>query len=269
MNSNTFYPLTNTTMWCKMILGCLKNTSDIENPEGYFSHQFKIRNDVFNSENYFYTLCREHAQKLSSAFKVLVENNFESHVSMSDYTEEILKCEFVYGPDPNDEWGIFGPKKALKSEDDFQYLISGLDNLIDRSIFDKTSKTKLVKADANSFKLKDFNLNYQYIKDLKKSLIDNGFIHPHTKLASVKALFNNQEIESRIVWIGNKSELSYFIKQLHNDLKLVEDLKQRQWFVAVKCFEDSNGNSFDRIKLKNQKTPSRKEKIDSALKTIQ
>lgn len=268
-SSNEFYPLTNDHMWCKMILGCLKNTSDIENPEGYFSHQFKMRNDVFDNGKYFFTKCREHAQKLSYAFKVLVEKNFELPVSNNAYQEEIMKCEFVYGPDLDHKDGILGENVVLKSEDDFKALIAGLNKLIEGSIEDKTSKTELVKVDPNSFKLKDFNTKYEYIKDLKKSLIDNGFIHPDTKLASVRALLNNQEMESRIVWIGNISELSYFIKQLHNDLKLVEDLKQRQWFVAVKCFVDSNGNSFGREKLKGQKSPARKEKIDSALKTIQ
>jgi hypothetical protein len=57
------------------------------------------------------------------------------------------------------------------------------------------------------------------------------------------------------VWTGTISELFYFIKLIHNDLQLVENLKQKQWEVTCQCFVDAEGNLFDRSKFRSQKKP--------------
>ena len=59
-------------------------------------------------------------------------------------------------------------------------------------------------------------------------------------------------------WIGNISDLHYFIKLIHNTNKSVENLKQHQWEVACKCFVHSDGSQFDRQQLKEQKKPKSK-----------
>ena len=62
----------------------------------------------------------------------------------------------------------------------------------------------------------------------RKNLIGNS-----TDLKDFRKVFSGEAIDKPIIWTGNISELSYFIKQLHNELKLVEDLKQQQWAVTI------------------------------------
>lgn len=268
MNSNELYPLTNDYMWYKMILESFRKQSDIKISEGYFLHQFKIRNDVFDSEEYFFSRCLENAEELKTAFQTLLENDFESSYFDNPIVEQVNKCEFVYGPDPRNESGFFKNNIVLITEDDFNCIITGLKNLL-KSLPNKMSKVeKSKRSKAISFTLKNSNQKFEYLKDLKASLISKGLIHQETTLASFRRIFSGEEINERVIWTGNSSELSYFIKQLHNELQLVKNLKQDHWFVAVNCFEDSKGNSYKREKLKGLKTPSTREKIDAALKTL-
>ncbi|WNW01862.1 hypothetical protein RRF68_00180 [Tenacibaculum sp. HL-MS23] len=97
----------------------------------------------------------------------------------------------------------------------------------------------------------------------RKNLIDNS-----TDLKDFRKAFSGEEIEKPIVWTGNISELSYFIKQLHNELKLVENLKQQQWAVTINCFVQENGEQYNRTKLRTQKVPTTSKYIDMALKTL-
>jgi hypothetical protein len=103
---------------------------------------------------------------------------------------------------------------------------------------------------------------------LKESLITKGFIAKDTDLKDFRKVFSGEPIEKPIVWTGRISELSYFIKQLHNELKFVKDLKQEQWFVAINCFVQENGEPYIRTRLKNQKVPTTSKYIDNALKTL-
>ncbi|MFC5196591.1 hypothetical protein ACFPH8_14710 [Bizionia hallyeonensis] len=103
---------------------------------------------------------------------------------------------------------------------------------------------------------------------LKDSLIRKKLIASDTDLRDFRKVFSGEEIEKPIVWTGNISELSYFIKQLHNELKLVRDLKQQQWAVTINCFIQENGEQYNRTKLRTQKVPATSKNIDMALKTL-
>lgn len=103
---------------------------------------------------------------------------------------------------------------------------------------------------------------------LKDSLIRKKLIASDTDLKDFRKVFSGETIEKPIVWTGKISELHYFISQLHNKLKLVENLKQKQWEVAINCFIQENGEPYVRTKLKNQKVPATSKNIDSALKTL-
>ena len=81
-------------------------------------------------------------------------------------------------------------------------------------------------------------------------------------------MFSGGKIEKPIIWIGNISELYYFINQLYVKLKLVEDLKQKQWEVTNNCFVKADGNQFGRYNFKGQQVPATSKSIDSALKTL-
>jgi len=119
-----------------------------------------------------------------------------------------------------------------------------------------------------SFKYKKYNEGFSQLTDLMNALKKRDFIAEDTELSNFRKIFSGDEIQYKIVWIGNISELSYFVKQLHNELKYVENLKQKQWKVAANSFIQQNGDLYDRTKLRTQKVPSTSKSIDSALKTL-
>ncbi|ARV08247.1 hypothetical protein BTO05_00810 [Winogradskyella sp. PC-19] len=124
------------------------------------------------------------------------------------------------------------------------------------------------KSKHHSFTYKKWQFESTNLTYLKESLIDKKLIASDTELKHFRKVFSGEEIEKPIVWTGNISELSYFIKQLHNELKLVEDLKQQQWAVTINCFIQENGEQYNRTKLRTQKVPATSKNIDIALKTL-
>lgn len=124
------------------------------------------------------------------------------------------------------------------------------------------------KSKHKSFTYKKWQFESTNLTSLKDSLIRKKLIASDTDLKDFRKAFSGEEIEKPIVWTGNISELSYFIKQLHNVLKLVADLKQQQWAVTINCFIQENGEQYNRTKLRTQKVPATSKNIDMALKTL-
>lgn len=121
----------------------------------------------------------------------------------------------------------------------------------------------------NSFFYKQFNTNPDKLQDLWDSLKLNNFINTDTSLSTFKKIFSGKEITTPVIWTGNNSELFYFVKSIHNDLELVENLKQKQWQIACLCFVDENGKSFNRTNLRTLKRPSLTgNKIDNAVNLL-
>tara|TARA_R110002050_G_scaffold300678_1_gene471474 strand:+ start:1447 stop:2895 length:1449 start_codon:yes stop_codon:yes gene_type:complete len=106
------------------------------------------------------------------------------------------------------------------------------------------------------------------LTDLMNALKRKNLIKDSTDLKDFRKAFSGETIEKPIVWTGNISELSYFIKQLHNVLKLVKNLKQQQWAVTINCFIQENGERYNRTKLRTQKVPATSKNIDIALNTL-
>lgn len=134
-------------------------------------------------------------------------------------------------------------------------------------------KSKSKKSDTsiqfNSFLYKQFNTNPDKINDLWDSLKLNNFICPDTPLPTFKKIFSGTEINTPVKWTGNISELFYFVKSIHNDFKLVEDMKQKQWQVTCICFVDENSEPFDRSKFRSLKRPNLTgNKIDKAVNLL-
>jgi len=120
-----------------------------------------------------------------------------------------------------------------------------------------------------SFTYKQYDTNPSKITDLWDSLKMNNFIQSDTPIQTFRKIFSGKEITNPVKWTGNPSELSYFIKQIHNNLKLVENLKQRQWFVTCNCFVDENDLKFERTIFRSLKRPKLTgDKIDSAVKHL-
>jgi|SRR5690554_306694 len=107
-----------------------------------------------------------------------------------------------------------------------------------------------------SFYYKQYPTNPVKLNDLCDSLKLNNFIHADTPLSTFKKVFSGTKINDPVIWTGNKSELYYFIKLIHNELKLVEDLKQSQWRVACLCFVDENNGTYEFDKLRKLKRPA-------------
>lgn len=121
----------------------------------------------------------------------------------------------------------------------------------------------------NSFTYKQYNTSPDKLGDLWDSLKLNNFISADTPLATFKKVFSGSEINTPITWTGNISELFYFVKRIHKDLQLVEDLKQKQWQVTCVCFVDENGEPFDRSKFRSLKRPNLTgDKIDNAVNLL-
>ncbi|WP_396601653.1 hypothetical protein [Algibacter sp. R77976] len=131
----------------------------------------------------------------------------------------------------------------------------------------KIPKTK-PKLKHQSFTYKKLRLESASLTDLRDSLKRNKLIAEDTSLSIFKKVFSGNKIEKPIVWTGNISELSYFIKQLHNNLKYVENVKQEIWAVTINCFIQENGEQYDRKKLRTQKVPATSKNIDSVLNTL-
>jgi hypothetical protein len=120
-----------------------------------------------------------------------------------------------------------------------------------------------------SFFYKQYNTNPDKLQDLWVSLKHNNFIHPDTHLSSFKKIFSGTEINTPITWTGLPSDLYYFIKRIHTDLKLVEYLKLKIWEVTVICFVDENGQPFQRNQFRSLKRPNLTgDKIDNIVNLL-
>jgi hypothetical protein len=124
------------------------------------------------------------------------------------------------------------------------------------------------KSKHQSFTYINNNTKQTQLTDLMNALKRKNLIENSTDLKDFRKAFSGEAIDKPIVWTGNISELSYFIKQLHNNLKLVKHLKQDHWLVANICFVGSDGIQFGRDNFTGKKPPSTSKNIDSTLNTL-
>lgn len=121
----------------------------------------------------------------------------------------------------------------------------------------------------HSFTYKQYHTSPDKLKDLCDSLKKNGFIDQNTTVPNFKKVFSGQEITNPVHWTGTLSDLYYFIKLIHNDFELVENLKQEHWKVTSKCFVQRDGTPFDSTKFRGQKRPaSNGDLLDQAMEHI-
>jgi hypothetical protein len=270
--SSTFdYPLSNDYMWCKMILESFKDEASINDPNGYFSNQYSIRSDVFEAV-YFFRVCREHVISLKKAFEDIINNNSDLPSFPNSLAEQIYKCDYVFDFDKSIEFAVFSEKKiALITSDNFENVIQVMEHIIteiEGASEGLDLKNNLKNDVIKSFKYKKINTSLSNLTDLMNALKTEGFIDDSLSLSSFRKVFSGVVVDEKIVWKGRVSELSYFIKQLHNELKYVENLKQQQWLVTVNCFVNKSHELFDREQLKGQKKPAASKTIDKVLNTL-
>lgn len=282
-NSTWDYPLNNPYKWYEMILNSFIRKTDIDNPLFYFKTEFKKRDDVFEPLQ-FYNYCIEYTTDLKNALIELKANELKLPPYTYGVKKQIYDCDHIWEVANSKLDSVFNPenkplpKKVLKiDETSFNKVINTLQILNGKKVEKfsgstsiKKTNNKLINRDLNhqSFTLKKYYHNEQKLTDLRSSLISKNFIHNETTLKDFRKIFSGKEIKNPVIWIGRISELNYFIKRLHNELELVDNLKQKHWGVAVRCFVQKNQLQFIRERLKNQKVPSTSKVIDSALNTL-
>jgi len=120
----------------------------------------------------------------------------------------------------------------------------------------------------NSFTYKKLATDSDNLLKLMNFLKRNNFINKETSIIDFKAVFSNSIISNKIIWTGYISELAYFIKYIHNISDKVEDTKQKQWDITIKCFRMSNNSELTNAKLKGQKVPSNVYILESAVNLL-
>ncbi|MFA6923837.1 MAG: hypothetical protein WC223_06225 [Bacteroidales bacterium] len=96
----------------------------------------------------------------------------------------------------------------------------------------------------------------------------HSFVSVDTDIKDFRKIFNNTQPEILIHWTGNISELAYFIKVLHNDLKLIKDIQSHIWKVTANCFVDKNKQTFDWEKFRGQKKPAKAILLEKAANIV-
>jgi len=176
-------------------------------------------------------------------------------------------------------WQLLSEKEHLHLEDlqfDFFFygamleakkMIAFIDELVNPKKAIEIKQIKNIKK-PNSFTYKHNTKQLSQLTDFMNTLKKNKFITNDTNLTNFRKIFSGEEVLNKIVWIGNISELYYFIKYLHNESNKIEPLSQDLWFVAIKCFEMEVGNEIDRNKLRKQHKPSSSESIERIIKNL-
>ncbi len=130
-------------------------------------------------------------------------------------------------------------------------------------------KKKTKKPECLSFtysKLKKENSN---INDLFNSLKLNKSITEDTAFADFKHVFSGVSVNNPIRWCGAKGDLSYLIKLLNNEYKVLTFPGNSIWKIVCECFVDKDGQRFTEQSLRDQKQPKiTKENITKAAKLM-
>lgn len=119
----------------------------------------------------------------------------------------------------------------------------------------KNASESKKKESGFSFTYKQFNKSQAKLSDLFNGMKKNNLIAKDTSITNFKKIFSGNEISNPVIWTGNASELYYFVKLLHNDYELVNNLNQQQWKVTCKCFLSDKSEPFNPDKLKSLKIP--------------
>jgi hypothetical protein len=132
----------------------------------------------------------------------------------------------------------------------------------------KVSDAAVEEVSLKSFTYIDYYKNSDKLTDLCDSLKKSGFIHKDTTTVHFKKVFSGKEINTPIIWTGNPTEFSYFIKLIHNIHELVLYLKQDQWKVATECFIRDDGSKFKNSVRKLDRPAKTGDKLDKAVSLL-
>jgi hypothetical protein len=108
-----------------------------------------------------------------------------------------------------------------------------------------------------AFTYVSFVRNSSAIADLFDSLIKNRFIGSDVNKRDFIRIFDNSQPNQQIKWIGTFSELVYFVKLLHSTHKFINPMGNNIWKVTSTLFVDKDGKTYDYLRFKGQKKPSK------------
>lgn len=119
-----------------------------------------------------------------------------------------------------------------------------------------------------SFQYIHLQKNQSNLTNLLDSLKKSGFVDKNTGLGSFRKIFSGSDNFNPIIWTGNKSELAYFIKLIHNEKKKVKSTKKEIWNTTIKCFIKPDRSPFASDELRNSKTPAAAEQIRTIVSNL-
>ena len=105
-----------------------------------------------------------------------------------------------------------------------------------------------------SFYYSDKLLHRATLNKLYNTLITEELISKETEELHFLSLFQNKEVENPVAWIGNVSELKYFIEIINRKEFHFEDKVAHKWRVAVKCFVKVSGRTLKKITYTDLRT---------------
>jgi len=142
------------------------------------------------------------------------------------------------------------------------------DQIMDKYYIKKGQASNFSSTILNAYTYKKYNSNLSALTDMLVSLKKNKFISDDTDLKEFRKIFHNTTPENPVKWVGNISELVYFVKLLHNDFKHINPLNKSIWRVTSKIFVDINNNPFEWSKFRNQKNPAKIAIIESCVSNL-
>lgn len=130
-----------------------------------------------------------------------------------------------------------------------------------------TKKTK--DSECLSFTYINIHKESSNIYDLFISLKLNQNIAADTNFIDFKHVFSGAPVNNPVRWCGAKGDLSYLIKLLNNDFKVLTFPGDSIWKIVCECFVDKDGQPFTERILREQKQPKiTKENIIKAAKLM-
>lgn len=97
------------------------------------------------------------------------------------------------------------------------------------------------------------NIGGSFLTSLWLGLERDGFLKKGHVISEFKDCFAGKQIKTKLVWIGGKSTLSYFIKKIYETGQIRDE--GSKWVAACNCFIGETGTTFDPTNIKDHKKP--------------
>lgn len=243
-----------------------------------------IYGDQTSTEKTFFRLSEEFLEKnKNNLVEILKASDLLNEVYLFEFNGEVLTEKYRVN-----EPLTFGGNKQFRSKNEIMLHVASLNmdndattihirfkNELRTAIFNKISKT-IQKFRKITYKEADYcytkkehigfnsSLNDSEVNRLHYSLAGANFIRENLK--AFQNIFTGKTIQEPIIWIGKKSELSYLLRTLRKQGKIVSS-NQNFNKTSINCFVNSEGSFFDVSKFRSQKPTKKKQILDEIIKT--